>query len=190
MKYVFILLLSLACSAFAEQAQISHTHGAKLHYGPNEYSKVVTELAPDTPVEVLGTNMQSGYALVKTKNKTKGWLKMANLERAANTKREHKPVNITQQTYHYLDAAKNKLDNINPHPKAKESKQQQVHLAQKTSLPKTQETAKIKSQNQIHYEIHIQEEERAWFITGAAVLAFGILIGLLIPTKKRRRNPY
>ena len=75
--FICILFYGIAHS---ESTNTTGKASVTLYSGPNEYSKSVTTIPPHSNVEVLGTDMSTGYAYIRAGDQQKGWIKMQHLQ--------------------------------------------------------------------------------------------------------------
>jgi uncharacterized protein YgiM (DUF1202 family) len=80
-KLIFMLIAVLFFSIARGQSQHTTTTAKiLLHAGPNEYSKTLGQVPANSAIDILGTDMSTGYAYVRTSTQQKGWIKMQHLQ--------------------------------------------------------------------------------------------------------------
>src|SRR5690606_20460071 len=80
MLLLFIVTLFLSVAYGKNDSPLAE-QSITLFTGPNVYSKVITKLPADANVEVLGTDMGTGFAYIRTQSKQQGWIRMQHLQR-------------------------------------------------------------------------------------------------------------
>ena len=205
--------LLLASTAFAEPAWVSDQFEITLRSGPSTSNAIQLMLDSGTRLEVLERDDESGYTRVVTQGGTEGWVLTRYLMNEASA-REQLQALTSQLTSantrgssldSQLDAIKGEYD----------SASQQIATLQREKAALETELAEIKrtsanvlaisDQNktlmdelaaaQIRADTLEQENRmlgsqttRYWFVTGALVLVFGLILGLWLPRINWRRR--
>jgi len=154
----------------------------------------------------------SGYSLVKTDNGTSGWVlsRFLTKEPVARTqlKQAHKITNKLNEEKKLLERELNELKSEKDQLGKTKSNLQQQNKAFLTELDKLRKISarplQLERENEklrndlltnesktrlLQQELQLlkDDSEKQWFITGAAILFGGILLGLILP--KLRSNP-
>lgn len=80
-KSLFFIIIALFFSiAHGKSTHSPPKNSITLFSAPNAYSKIITELPEKAKVEVLGTDMGTGFGYVRTQDQQKGWIKMKYLQ--------------------------------------------------------------------------------------------------------------
>lgn len=211
--WLFILIsLTATGSAFAKRAYVSdETVEINIRTGPSLQNKIIALLKVGDPVEFLGE--ESGWAKVRLQDGREGWtLKKYLMNRLPwkiyalkleETNKEMKQTIATlkeensdlrkhnkelSQNLARTKEELNRLKNMYSELKAGASnylslKKSYDELAEKSKVMET-ELKKLKQENErIRYSQNIR-----WFLSGAAVLVLGWLVGLQMGKAKSRRR--
>ena len=211
-----LLCIGLAQVAAAETVWVSDQFEVMLRTGPSTSNAIERMLPSGTALEVLERDDESGYAKVRTAAGTEGWVLTRYLmnepsareqlttltKRLTNANAEGS--SLTSQLGAIrgeYDSAKQKIAALE-----KEKKQLEEDLAeikrtaanvlsindQNKDLRDQLSTAEIRADTleQQNRELTAQTT-RYWFISGAAVLLVGILLGIWLPRVRwQRRSRY
>jgi SH3 domain protein len=204
-----VLLLLFSASALAETRYVSDELKINLRRGEGIGYKIVRALPAGSPVELLGTNKDSGYSQVRTSEGTVGYVltrqlmrqpsakaRLARaekerdraLEKAANALQLEKERD--QARSEHLQMTKER-DRLNSELEGiKRSAADSIRIAEERKSLKEQvanltwELENLKLENR---ELQ-NDETHDWFLMGAGVIIVGILIGLLLPRLSIRRR--
>ncbi|TDX99361.1 TIGR04211 family SH3 domain-containing protein [Thiohalophilus thiocyanatoxydans] len=209
MRYLFITLALFAISASAVQAAeyqyVSDELLITLRNGQGNSYQVLKTLPTGTRLEVLEST-EEGYSRVRTSDGTEGWVRSQylinnptaamQLEEATrkleNLQEENEKLRSTlsevQEERAQLASERDELLG-----KTEEAEERLAHLTEVAEKPIVldQENRELQQQNiALEKELQILNQEnqvlkdraeREWFIAGAGVLLGGLLLGLLIP---------
>lgn len=188
-----LIVLFAVFMVFPVQAQtvryVSDHLKAPILAGSSTRYKVVRQLASGTPVEILKTDKESGYILVRTQDGDRGWILGDYLMNEPSVRDR-------------LAAAEEALEPLQTENTSLKE-QLSVLLAEKNQVAASLAEAKADNQrlqNDLASQLgQIQEEQQAqadrtrrdWFLIGAGVLLLGILLGVILPRLRwPRRNPW
>lgn len=202
-------ILSLACllpmQAYAASKYVSDQLIITMRTGQGNQFEIIKTLVSGTKLEIL-EETDTGYAMVRLDDGTEGWVrtqyladepiaadKLASAESKlakikGNNKLLREELDSLKKAKGTLDAQHAKLQS--EHTSATE---ELTHLNEVAARPKqlesenkdlrkrfeqiSDELVLVKQENQVLKD----RSERQWFITGAAVLIIGMIIGLVIP---------
>lgn len=210
---VVILLCSAGTLAQAETRYITDQLEVTLRRGQSTNHAILRMLPSGAPVELLESNSETGYSLVRTANGVEGWILTRYLmdtpssrERLAATE---KKLTDLQQEYR---AFKEQLSRAGQEKGALVAERRQLQEENRTL---TQQLAEIRrtsanvlaidEENKslkgrvlgLERELQAVQQEnsalkdraaRDWFMIGAGVLLAGILVGLVLPKIRVRKQ--
>ncbi len=199
MKKLLLVLVSLtiSMSAFAATRYIHSAKAVNLRAGPSEYADSSGTLVPNTQVNVIGTDRSTGYALIVTQDKLRGWIAESELTTAT----PKTPVLVQPNADNYkttktqiaaaivatspakvaavMPEGKLKPANNNPNKSYYDDVKEKLHAVASANAAAPNTLVKLSPQEMNNYTA-MQRENRAWFITGAGILILGMLLGLFI----------
>lgn len=208
------LLISFA--AVAEDVWVSDQFEVMLRTGPSTTNAIERVLRSGTALEVLETDTEAGYARVRTDGGTEGWVltrylmnepsAREQLERLSSqlTNANDTGSSLTSQlsgVKSEYDAATSRIATLEREKSALEKELGEIKRtsanvlsidSQNKDLREQLATAEIEvgTLEQQNRELRGQTT-RYWFVTGAAVLLFGMVLGLWLPRIKwQRRSRY
>ncbi len=193
---------------------ISDQFEVTLRTGKSTRQSIIRVLASGTKVTVLEQDDESGYTRVRTSDGREGWLLTRYLI-SSQTARLQLPqlqtrLRNSEETRRQLLARIRELEQerrdlqtqLGRTETSSRGLQQQLDKIRELSSDTIQLDDQIKrlKKQQIYNKRHIGELEsmnrelsassnREWFIVGAAVVMFGLLLGLFIPRMRWQRNP-
>ncbi len=197
----------------AESLYVSDELSITFRSAPGSSKRIIKMLKSGTPVEVLSTDKKSGYAQVRTSEGKTGYVLLRFLS-AEPTAREQ--LQSLQQRMHELQAEPDQIQSRLTQLQADYSSLQQQH--QKISRENetlTQDLAGIKQsaanaiqiaseRSDLHKQLtafkrqnaDLQQQnrelsntyEQRWFMIGAGVVLFSVLLGWLLPLMRFRRR--
>jgi SH3 domain protein len=216
MRKLLLLVLLLATSqAYAQTTQyVSDMLEVPLRTGSSLGHRIVSMQPGGTAVEVIRTDKDTGYSLVKTPNGTQGWILTRYLmdepsarERLAEAQQALEPLTTENADL------KARIDTLTAEKTEQESSYEQLseenrRLSQElTQIRRTAANAvAIDDQNKTLQEqvvaleqaLQIAQQEnqslsdrstRRWFLLGAGVLLLGMILGLIVPRLRwQKRN--
>lgn len=202
-----------AGSVHAETIYVSDRLEASLRRGAGLEFKVIKMVRSGDALEVLETDRAKGYTKVRASNGTEGWIltrylmdETAARDRLSETTEENTQLRATigeleaqiatlQETSSQqaasidrLQSDKSTLDEELTGIREATAdvmaikRENQTLVSQVDSL--NQEKEELAKENRIYQDNTRQD----WFIRGAAVVIAGILIGLILPTLRRRKR--
>ncbi len=211
---VCAVLPSLVC---ADQRYVTDQFEVMLRTGPSGNHAILRMLNSGTALTVLDPAVDNGYVRAKTNAGTEGWVLVRYLirEPVARVQLENlvkqviqtepKDTNIRGQVnavkaeydnankrIAHLEAEKKELKNQLDVIKSKAANVLAIDTENKQLQQKlTEARAQLKTLQEKYSELS-NTNEKDWFITGALVLAGGLLLGLIIPkiSWRRQRSPY
>lgn len=214
-KLLLLVLLLVASQAYAQTTQyVSDMLEVPLRTGSSLGHRIVRMLPSGTAVEVIRTDKDTGYSLVKTPNGTQGWILTRYLmdepsarERLAEAQQALEPLTTENADL------KARIDTLTAEKTELESSYEQLseenrRLSQElTQIRRTAANAvAIDEQNKTLQErvvaleqaLQIAQQEnqslsdrsdKRWFLLGAGVLLLGIILGLIVPRLRwQKRN--
>lgn len=210
---LFAGLILSAGSVHAETIYVSDRLEASLRRGAGLEFKVIKMVRSGDALEVLETDRAKGYTKVRASNGTEGWIltrylmdETAARDRLSETTEENTQLRATigeleaqiatlQETSSQqaasidrLQSDKSTLDEELTGIREATAdvmaikRENQTLVSQVDSL--NQEKEELAKENRIYQDNTRQD----WFIRGAAVVIAGILIGLILPTLRRRKR--
>ncbi len=210
---LFLLLLLVTATVGAETRYVTDQFKITLRSGQTSTHKILRMLPSGTPVQVLEGDAAAGYAKVKTKDGTTGWVLTRHLDNIPSARDR-------------IAAIQKKLDGLSEENQALKSqlaelrearadlaKQHQTLQASKADTDQelesirrtasnavrianerkalTQKVSELEFQlNDMRQENHDLKSNTAqeWFIKGAGVIVLGIILGLILPRIRLRRR--
>lgn len=212
-----ILAALLACQpATAESAWVSDQFEITLRTGPSTSNAIQLMLQSGAELEVLERDADSGYTRVRTPGGTEGWVLTRYLmnEPAARQQLQQLTSQLTDaqaagsSMTGQLQAIRAERQRAEERIAALESENQQLQAELEEIRRTAADVLAIDSQNkrlqeqltdaniradtlEQQNEDLVGQRERNWFITGAAVLFAGMLLGLWLPRIRwQRRSRY
>jgi SH3 domain protein len=202
---IFSLASLLPLQAYAASKFVSDRLVITMRSGQGNQFEIIKTLVSGTKLEIL-EETDTGYTMVRLEDGTEGWVrtqyltdepiaadKLTSVEaKLAKLKETDK---LLREELGSLKKAKGKLDAQHAKLKSEHTTatQELTHLNEVAARPKQLETENrdlrkrfeqisdelvlVKQENQVLKD----RSERNWFITGAAVLIIGMIIGLVIP---------
>ena len=202
---IFSLASLLPLQAYAASKFVSDRLVITMRSGQGNQFEIIKTLVSGTKLEIL-EETDTGYTMVRLEDGTEGWVRTQYLtdEPIAADKLTSVEAKLTKlketdkllrEELGSLKKAKGKLDAQHAKLKSEHTTatQELTHLNEVAARPKQLETENrdlrkrfeqisdelvlVKQENQVLKD----RSERNWFITGAAVLIIGMIIGLVIP---------
>ena len=206
----FLLYAETGSAAQENTKYVSDQLTIMLRSGPSKKHKIIRALSTGTELEVLET--QNDFERVRTLSGMEGWVLSQHLtdeplakhllaqsnekltQLRADNKQLQEQINQLRGSYNKLNEDYRALDktkadmedelkhirSVAAHPLQLSNEKQQ--LALQTESLEDQVSSLNRELNKLRDNTHKQ-----WFLTGAAVVLLGILIGLTIPKLRRRR---
>ena len=214
--FAAVLLFGTLSSAFAQSAWVTDQFEITLRTGPSTSNAIRLSLSSGTRLEILEENGEAGYTRVRTSGGTEGWVLTRYLMNEPSAREQL--TDLTTQLSSASDEGATLATQLNSiRGEYREAEQQIGRLEREkevlqSELDEIRRTAAnvlaIDSQNDelqeklTNAEIDIDrlneevraltgQSTRSWFITGAAVLVGGIILGLILPRLRwQRRSRY
>lgn len=210
---LLIVSVLITNSTRAETLYVTDQYDFNLRAGQSNRYKIIRTLPSGTPLQVIDTNTKSGYAHVRTEDGRTGYILTRYLQQepaarqrlaemsarleelqqapdqlAAKLSRVQQQNATLQTEYKTLERAKQKL----------EQELAEVRYASANAVRINQERQQLREQNaglrerigdleQKTRELGNLKDQR-WFLIGAAVVSGGMLIGLILPNVRLRRQ--
>ncbi len=211
-----ICLLGLAIQASAESVWVSDQFEVMLRTGPSTSNAIDRMLPSGTALEVLERDAEAGYARVRTAAGTEGWV-LARYLMAEPSAREQLMTLTKRLTSakaaggslaSQLDAIKGEYDRATRRISKLERNNSQLEASLADIKRTSSNVLSINNQNkELRNELEItriqadafeqqnreltSQTTRYWFLTGAIVLIFGMVLGVWVPRIKwQRRSRY
>lgn len=213
-RLCLLSLLWIAAAAHGQTRYVSDQLIVPLRTGPSLRNAITRNLPAGTPVEVLEQDEESGYSHVRLRDRdVEGWLQSQYLtdepiarDRLEAAQKELAAARVrVQQLEAELDAVTAELDGARA--ELEEARAASGELAQelqdlrqasanvlalrdeKEKLARRLEERDLQVESLTLANSALRQRERqSWFIIGAAVLLGGIVIGLILPSLRRRRR--
>ncbi len=208
-----IALVLVAAMATGQTLYVSDQLVITVRTGPSTENSIIGNLVSGDPVEVLETGADSGYTLVRTESGTEGWVlrrylaelpvaqdrliiaeqdlaeaevRIAILEGTVEELREG--LEVTTRRLNEAETANSTLtidladireasENVLSVRDQNESLRRRVNERDQEVELLTIENSRLSSRS-----------TRDWFVAGAGVLLAGILVGLIVPSLRRRKR--
>ena len=200
-----LLIFALPATVNAATKYVSDHLVITMRTGQGNQFEIIKTLGSGAKLEIL-EETDTGYTKVKTEDGTEGWVrtqyladepvaadKLARAESSLiklkdNNKLLRQEIDTLRKTKNKLESEYGKLESEH-----KSTSKELSHLNEVAARPKQLESENIdlrKRFEQISDEMVLVKQEnqvlkdrseRQWFITGAAVLILGMIIGLIIP---------
>jgi len=212
-----LALLLAASVANAETRYVTDQYEFNLRAGESTRYKILRQLPSGTRLDIINVNEDSGYARVRTEDGLTGYILLTYLQDEPAARRELKAMqarlaelqqepdklaarlgilqaehSALQEDYAILERDKQDL----------ETELAEIRNASANAIQIDRERRQLQEQvsnlllqvDQLeHRNLELSNQtKQQWFLIGAAVLAIGILIGLLLPSLRlrRRRSPW
>ena len=214
--FAVVLLLGTLSTAFAQSAWVTDEFEITLRTGPSTSNAIRLSLSSGSRLEILEEDGEAGYTRVRTAGGTEGWVLTRYLMNEPSAREQL--TDLTNQLSSASDEGASLATQLNAiRGEYREAEQQIGRLEREKEvlqgeLDEIRRTAAnvlaIDSQNDelqeklTNAEIEIDrlneevraltgQSTRSWFITGAAVLVGGIILGLILPRLRwQRRSRY
>lgn len=203
-------------NALAQSAWVSDQFEVTLRTGPSTSNAIRLSLSSGTRLEILETDAASGYSRVRTDGGTEGWVLTRYLMNEPSAREQLQTLSSQLSTASERGSSlSSQLDAIRGEQRSAEGQIRQLErekdalTAELDSIKRTAANAlAIDRQNNelqeklTNAEIDIDrlseevrglqgQTNRSWFVAGAGVLLFGVVLGLIIPRMRwQRRSRY
>ncbi len=211
-----LLILLLPAAAFGQSAWVSDQFEITLRTGPSTSNAIERMLSSGTELTVLERDSESGYSRVQTRAGTEGWVLTRYLmsEPSAREQLEALSAQLTNANTEgsslqsqlqgvrgqYAEAT-NRIRSLESSKASLESELADIKRTAANVLSINQENTSLRDQlataeirigslEQENRELESQAA-RFWFMTGAAVLVVGMVLGIWLPRIRwQRRSRY
>lgn len=210
---ICLAFLGVASLASAETVWVSDQFEITLRSGPSTSNAIERMLGSGTQLEVLESDAESGYSRVRTNAGTEGWVLsrylmdeasareqlstlMGQLSSANSAGNSLESQLITIQREH--DAARRSISTLEGQNKSLETELAEIKRTAANVLAINNQNKDLREQlaaaeiqaatlQQQNRELSGQTT-RYWFMAGALVLLFGIILGLWLPRVRWKRG--
>ncbi|MFV2059715.1 MAG: TIGR04211 family SH3 domain-containing protein [Gammaproteobacteria bacterium] len=211
---VILLLISLSYSSntFSQEKYVTDILRITLRTGPSNDNKIIKTLHSGAKLEVLEES-DTGYTMVRLEDQTEGWVRTQYLQDEPVARslivNATSDVQLLKQELDKLKIKANTLSTKNNELEKERNglqnsktdlEKENRHFSKIASRPieLDNDNKKLKKLN-VTLEHNLQrltqenqilkdQDSRTWFIAGAAVLLFGMLIGIIIPKIKMKKR--
>ena len=206
----------VSLAAFGESVWVSDQFEVMLRTGPSTNNAIQLMVNSGSELEILEEDAESGYSRVMTGGGTEGWVLSRYLMREAGAREQL--IALTQQLTSAnaegssmgsqlgairgeYDASQRRISELERENSDLQGEIAEIRRVAANTLAIDSQNKNLQQQlTDAEIQVNILEQEnddlggqttRNWFITGAAVLSVGILLGLLLPRMKwQRRSRY
>lgn len=212
-QLIFLLLLAAASALQAETRYVTDQFKVTLRSGESATHKILRMLPSGYPVEVVSSDSENGYSMVKTRDGQTGYILTRQLMEIPSARdrlvQAEQKLQELQQEPGRLSARLSKLQDefqalTTAHQQLQSEKQQledELQALKRTSanavrisderndLRKqvaslTRQSANLEQENR---ELSNDSAQR-WFLIGGGVVVGGIILGLILPSLRVRRR--
>lgn len=208
-----IAAASMGALAEGEMRYVTDQYDFNLRSGESTRYKILRQLPSGTPLTIISVNKESGYARVRTDEGLTGYILLNYLQNEPAARSELKAMRdklaALQQEPDKLAAQLSALQNeygaltanaetIKRDKQDLEAELAEIRHAATNALQIDRERRELQQQvstlllqvDQLeHRNLELSNKTRQqWFMIGAAVVAGGILIGLILPSLRLRRR--
>ena len=210
---LLVIGLFFSAAASAQSAWVSDEFEVTLRTGPSTSNAIELMVSSGRELQILEENPEAGYTRVRTSGGTEGWVLTRYLmdEPSAREQLETLTQQLTSANADgasmgsQLSAIRDEYDSANATIRQLESDNAELQSQIEEISSKAANTLAIDRQNQelqqkltdAEIQVNVLEQEkdrlagqssRNWFMTGAAVLIVGVLLGLILPRMKFQRR--
>ena len=210
---LLVIGLFFSAAASAQSAWVSDEFEVTLRTGPSTSNAIELMVSSGRELQILEENAEAGYTRVRTGGGTEGWVLTRYLmdEPSAREQLETLTQQLTSANADgasmgsQLSAIRDEYDSANATIRQLESDNAELQSQIEEISSKAANTLAIDRQNQelqqkltdAEIQVNVLEQEkdrlagqssRNWFMTGAAVLIVGVLLGLILPRMKFQRR--
>jgi SH3 domain protein len=215
-RLTIVFLLCAATTALAEPAWVTDQFEITLRSGPSTGNSIQLMLGSGTRLEVLEQDAETGYSRVRTEGGTEGWVLTRYLmnERSAREQLSSLTSQLTSANTRgssldsqlgaikgEYDAANRRISELERQKAAVEEELAEIKRTAANVLSINEQNESLMDQltaAQIRADTLEQENRelasqttRYWFMSGALVLLFGIILGIWLPRIRwQRRSRY
>ena len=214
-KNIGILAVGLLAAGVAagQSAWVSDEFEVTLRTGPSTSNAIELMVSSGTRLEVMEQDADSGYSRVRTQGGTEGWVLTRYLmdEPSAREQLQNLTTQLTDAAAEgdslgsQLVAIRTEYDSATRRIADHEGENARLQREMDEISSKAANTLAIDRQNQelqqkltdAEIQVNVLEQEkdrltgqsnRTWFVTGAAVIFVGVLVGLILPRMNFRRK--
>ena len=215
-KRLLILFIFLLTSTFvyaANTVYVTDEIVITLRSGQGTKYQILRTIPTGTPLELLENNEETGYSKVRMKNGTEGWVLTQYLmetpihkDRLAVAEKQLQSLKADnkklKEELEKIRGAKNELQKewgkLTVETEKMKKELNQIREISEHPLRLAEENKKLQAKtlaNERNLQMLTQENQalkdrsdRNWFLTGAAVLLLGILLGFILPKIHRSKK--
>lgn len=213
LRFVSVFLVLFASLAAAESRWVTDEFEVMMRSGKSTQQSIIRQLKSGTQVELVEVDPETGYSLVRLPSGTEGWVLTRYLISTPTAKqrlpeiearlkaRESQGANLNSELRELTQAKQTLEREVGELQSRNSSLQDQLDRITQLSS----ETIKVDQQNkQLNQRLAESEAQivtlqaennrlasrgnREWFLVGGAVLAAGLLLGLIIPRISWRKK--
>ncbi len=212
-QLIFLLLLAAASALQAETRYVTDEFKVNLRSGESTGHKITRMLPSGYPVELISSNKENGYSLVKTPDGTTGYIltrqlmsipsardrlvaaeaKLAELQEApgllsAKLSKLQDEYKALSEQHDKLAQEKQTLDD--EFQSLKRTAANSVRIAEERNELRKQVatlTREAEDLKQANRELGNDSAQR-WFLIGGGVVVGGIILGLILPSLRMRKR--
>jgi SH3 domain protein len=212
-----LLVALVATASPAKTGYVTDQYEFNLRSGESTRYKILRQLPSGTPLTIIDVNEESGYARVQTEDGLTGFMLLRYLQdepaarseleaaRARLTELQQEPDKLAAQLNALRDEHELLQENAASLKREKqnlESELAEIRNASANAIEIDRERRQLQERvanllvqvDQLeHRNLELANRTKQhWFLIGAAVLAGGVLVGLLLPNLRlrRRRSPW
>lgn len=208
-----LAILLLATAANGQSLYVSDELVITVRTGPSTTNQIVTNLRSGDLVEILEVDEELGYSLIRAGDGTEGWVvsrylseqpiardRLSAAEQALSQARD-RITDLEQQLETLsagLESATQRLEDTDAANTAMSAELSDIRNASANTLAlRDSNTSLRRSLNERDQQVEqlVLENRslrngavREWFVVGAGVLLGGIVIGLVLPSLRRKRS--
>lgn len=212
-RILFFMLLLGSSSCFAETGYITDQLKITLRSGESTTHKVIRMLPSGTAVEILSRNSETNYAKVRLPDGTVGYVLSRMLlnerparERLAEAEQQlvvlrQEPGKLSSQLADLQESHADLQQRFNTMKNENSDLKQELYRLRKVAQDPlriaTERDDAVERSQQLADELDIlklknqrltDKTEQNWFLIGAGVIIAGIILGLLIPHMRVKKN--
>ncbi len=211
--FILAILLTVSGVAAAEQRWVTDEFEVMLRSGKSTRQSIVRQLKSGTPVELLEADAASGYSRVRTSSGAEGWV-LSRYLRSVPTAGQLLPdlelkLTDSEAARRQLAQELDQLRGLRRQLEGEVGELQSANASQQSQLDRitrlSASTIEVDEQNAQLRERLAESEDRLealeadnqrlasranreWFLLGGAVLAAGLLLGLILPRISWRKK--
>jgi SH3 domain protein len=199
---VSLSLMSVSIVEAAEERWVTDRGEFTMRSGKSTSNKIIRMLKSGTRVELLETDSESGYSLVRMSTGREGWVVSRYLLKAppalVRLPQLEKDLGRVAQLSDERQALQSEVRLLSSDNKKLSAELQRIKKVSANAVKLDSENTKLRENlSSSRSRISVLEEDnrklaskatRQWFLVGAGVLVVGLLLGLIIPRLKVRKK--